>query len=689
MVTAPEVVAIPTADAPRTALDAVLVRVRALCRRRLLWLEQLGSEGPAEQGAATSSHGLRRALLDLDSPEAEQRFFAHHHRAQELLETSEWHEAWIDGQDSNRLRRLYEALGLERCEADLLQVCLASALDPGLAEVYGALNGLDTRAAPTEPLAARLCGYGRAVMWSPSGALSRWQVIEAEESSSGEPPTLRVDPYVLSYLQGRSELDPELLSCCASHDSVSEPLAAWPVREVAARVAAAIERGVPSRVQIIGPPLSGRKTFAACIAAALGSPLAVVDTARVNAAQWERVRTRVQRQALLHGGAVAWLGADARRGLDPEPGVLPLEFAIVESADDLAPAVGWHEERFSMPPLSSSERRALWLRFIPAARTWPAARLRHLSERFAATVGEIAHVAAQGTDRFDEVCRLTRELSRGRLGELAALLDCPFSRGDLHVSLELGKLLDEFLYEARERVGFWEQPGARRLFPRGTGLIGLMAGPPGTGKTMAAQVIAAELGLDLFRIDLASTVNKYIGETAKNLRRVFARAAEMNAVLLFDEADALFSKRTEVRDSHDRYANADTNYLLQLVEDYPGVALLATNKRQNMDEAFVRRVRYLMYFPRPEPPQRLAIWRLVVSELAGAACAEALADDLERLAQKAPLTGAQIKNAVLAAVFLSRQAGRRLAVEDIRRGLDRELSNQGRSFSLEPKGGSG
>jgi hypothetical protein len=689
MAAVPELVPIPPAEAPRTALEAVLARVRALCRRRLLWLEHLASQRTAEQTAAASSEGLRRALLDLDSPEEERRFFAQHRRAEELFKAAERYDDWIRGQNSNRLGRLYEALGLERSETDLLQVCLASTLDPGLAEVYGALNGLDTRAAPTESLAARLCGYGRAVMWSPSGALRRWQVIEAEESSSGEPPALRVDPYILSYLQGGSELDPELLSCCAALDCSREPLATWPVREVAARVAAAIERGVPSRVQIIGPPLSGRKTFAACIAGALGSPLAVIDTTRVDPAQWERVRTRAQRQALLHGCAVAWMGADARRGLDAEPGLLSLEFTIVESADDLAPAVGWHEERFSMPPLSSSERRTLWLRFVPAARTWPSDRLRHLSERFAATVGEIAHVAAQGTDRFDEVCKLTRELSRGRLGELAALIDCPFTRSDLHVPLELGKLLDEFLYEARERVGFWEQPGARRLFPRGTGLIGLMAGPPGTGKTMAAQVIAAELGLDLFRIDLASTVNKYIGETAKNLRRVFSRAAEMNAVLLFDEADALFSKRTDVRDSHDRYANADTNYLLQLVEDYPGVALLATNKRQNMDEAFVRRVRYVMYFPRPEPAQRLAIWKLVVSELAGPASAETLSDDLERLAQKAPLTGAQIKNAVLAAVFLSRQAGRPLAVEDVHRGLDRELANQGRSLNLEPTGGRG
>ncbi len=142
---------------------------------------------------------------------------------------------------------------------------------------------------------------------------------------------------------------------------------------------------------------------------------------------------------------------------------------------------------------------------------------------------------------------------------------------------------------------------------------------------MAAQVIAAELGLDLFRIDLAASVSKYIGETSKNLRRIFARAAEMNAVLLFDEADSLFSKRTDVKDSHDRYANTDTNYLLQLLEGFDGIALLASNKRQNIDIAFVRRLRYVMDFPRPDAAERLRIWERLVRELLGDESAKELA----------------------------------------------------------------
>jgi adenylate kinase family enzyme len=668
----------PAAEStPASAIEAMLARIRALCHRRLLWLDQLAASG--QRGVT----GLSKALLNLDSPQAEQQFYQSCDEARELQRIAAQHESRIFEQQPNRLRHLCEILRLERAERDLLQVCLASSIDPGLAEVYAVLDGADGRIAPTEPLAARLCGYGRAPLWSPAGAASLWHLIEAEEAERGDPPTLRVDPYILSYVQGGSELDPELTTCCFTQLDLWDPLESWSVGEMAARILAAVERGVPSRVQIVGPPLSGRKSLAASVASQLGSPLVAVDTMRVDTNQWKQVRTRVQRQALLHGAAVAWIGTEAKRGLELEPGLLPLEFTIIETMDDLAPAYGWHEERFTMPALSSSERRELWLRFIPASGTWAAGELQHLSRRFAATVGEISHVAAQGSEKFDDVCRHTRELSRGKLGELAKLVDCPFTRDDLYVPDELGKLLGEFLFEARDRTEFWEQPSARRLFPRGTGLIGLLAGPPGTGKTMAAQVIAHELGLDLFRIDLASTVNKYIGETAKNLRRLFARAAQMNAVLLFDEADALFSRRTDVRDSHDRYANADTNYLLQLVEDYPGIALLATNKRQHMDDAFVRRVRYVLHFPRPDATLRLAIWRQVVAELAGRECAGRMGADLERLAAQAPLTGAQIKNAVLAGVFLARQACRALEFEDIRRGLERQLSNQGGSASFQ------
>ena len=661
-------------------LDAVLVRVRALAERRLLWLESLADAGA--DAHASLPRRLRVALLDLDSPHEEARFYQRDPRCRELTARANAYAEAIADSSGTTFRHLVDALEAMPSEADLLQVCVAAHLDPSLAQIFGYLEGdVERRSHATETLAARLCDYGRASMWSPAGALARWQVLQADATDAGESPPLRLDPYVLLFLQGSSELDPGLLDC-ASYLGPCPPLPRWPVEEVSRRVAEALARGLPSRVWLVGQPLSGRRTFAACVADRLGTALVAVDTSRIEERNWSRAQVRIRRHALLHGCAVAWHGPQVTRACAGGEVKLPLEFAVLEPPGEGTSAPGWHEERVELPRLLSEERGRLWESFLPASRTWTGETRRQLAERYTLQVGELAHIAAQSPESFDDVRRLAREFSRGRLDDLGHLLECPFRRADLQLPGRLSNLLDEFLFEARDRIRFWEDEHARRLFPRGTGLIALLSGPPGTGKTMAAQVIAAELELDLYRIDLASTVNKYIGETAKNLRRLFARAADMNAVLLFDEADALFSKRTEVRDSHDRYANADTNYLLQLIEDYPGVGLLASNKRQNIDEAFVRRVRYLMFFPRPDAGQRLAIWRQIVRELAGEERELALAAGLEQAAVRVEASGAQIKNAVLAAMFRARQAGHPLGVEELRHGLERELSNQGGNASF-------
>ena len=198
---------------------------------------------------------------------------------------------------------------------------------------------------------------------------------------------------------------------------------------------------------------------------------------------------------------------------------------------------------------------------------------------------------------------------------------------------------------------------------------------------MAAQVIAAQLGLDLFRIALSTVVSKYVGETSKNLYRIFARAEEMDAVLLFDEADALFGRRTEIKDAHDRFANTDTNYLLQAIEGYRGIALLATNKKANVDPAFLRRIRYVLDFPKPDSTERRRLWRRLVSELAGDERARELGRELDTIAASVEATGAQIKYAVLSALFLARRDGRPVEIAHLVRGLERELIKEGRGLT--------
>jgi len=208
----------------------------------------------------------------------------------------------------------------------------------------------------------------------------------------------------------------------------------------------------------------------------------------------------------------------------------------------------------------------------------------------------------------------------------------------------------------------------------GKGLNVLFAGPSGTGKTMAAEIIANELDLDLYKIDLSAIVSKYIGETEKNLDRVFREGHTANAILFFDEADALFGKRSEVRDSHDRYANIEIAYLLQKMEEYDGVVILATNLRKNMDEAFARRMHFSVEFPIPEEPDRRRIWQ-------GMFPTEAPLDkgvDLKFLANQFKFTGGNIKNIALGAAFLAAEQGCPITMENLIWSTKREYQKMGK-----------
>jgi SpoVK/Ycf46/Vps4 family AAA+-type ATPase len=209
---------------------------------------------------------------------------------------------------------------------------------------------------------------------------------------------------------------------------------------------------------------------------------------------------------------------------------------------------------------------------------------------------------------------------------------------------------------------------------RGRGITGLFAGDSGTGKTMSAEVIAAELGLDLYTVNLATVVDKYVGETEKNLERIFAEAAGVNGVLLFDEADAIFGKRSEVRDAHDRYANIESAYLLQRMETFDGLAILATNLRANLDEAFTRRLDTVVDFPTPDEPLRRTLW----DRCLGAAMPRAADVDLDFLASAFDLAGGHIRSAAVTAAYLCADAGRPVTMLDVVGAVAREYRKLGR-----------
>jgi len=246
---------------------------------------------------------------------------------------------------------------------------------------------------------------------------------------------------------------------------------------------------------------------------------------------------------------------------------------------------------------------------------------------------------------------------------------------------EVRQRLLDIAFEAQERSRVWAQPEAARLFPYGRGLIALFAGPPGTGKTMAAQVIASELGLDLLSVDISAVVSKWVGETSQHLQQLLSSPAARRAVLFFDEADAFYGKRVdEVRDAQDRFANIDTSHLMTALEAYPGIVLMASNLKSNIDPAFLRRIRHVVDFTKPDAPARERLWRQTVAALCTPEQVDALSTALPRLA-RVEATGAAIKNSMLSSLFAARRAGTPPDLRLLGEMLARELAKEGAGLS--------
>jgi SpoVK/Ycf46/Vps4 family AAA+-type ATPase len=291
---------------------------------------------------------------------------------------------------------------------------------------------------------------------------------------------------------------------------------------------------------------------------------------------------------------------------------------------------------------------------------------------------ERAHATASAT--VEDLFAGARSQSGDSLAALAHRIEPRYTWEDLVLPSDCVAQLHEICQRVAHRhrvLGAW---GFDRKLSLGKGVNALFAGPPGTGKTMAAEVIASELRLDLYRIDLAGVVSKYIGETEKNLDRVFSAAESANAILFFDEADALFGKRSEVRDSHDRYANLEISYLLQKMEQHEGIAILATNLRQNLDDAFVRRIAFTVHFPFPDESSRRLIWEQIWPP------ETPLADDVDFdvMARQFRLSGGNIKNIALASAFLAAGDGGRVTMGHLRQATRREHQKMGKT-SLEPE----
>lgn len=566
------------------------------------------------------------------------------------------------------LAGLARRLALDAFATDLVLLLLAGELAPELGAAMAYVHDDAARPWPTLALAGRLFAMPpeevRCALL-PDAPLRRLRVVAIEEQASGLLPErpLRLEPAVLGWLLGRYAPDP---LAAAALDELPAPLLDAPLAELAETLAARLaEPRAPLRLALSGPPRSGRRAVATAMAAGLGLRLVTLDleTLAAMGEPAEALVATLSRDAALLD--LAYL-IEEPTGDRTASGVMALWRLLLRRLEALlvtlqppgAPvAAGTLAVELDDPGLA--RRLGLWRLALPeghAVEEAPLAELAGAIELGPTEIARVVEAAAAGPALTAERLRLAaRRQAAAAMGGLAERLTPAASFDDLVLPDDTMAHLREIASAARGRarvMGAWGMvPGSR-----GQGLAVLFTGPSGTGKTTAAEALAKELDLDLWRIDLAGTVSKWIGETEKNLKRIFDAADGGGAVLFFDEADALFGKRAEVKDARDRFANIEIDDLLQRVERHRGIAILATNRRGDLDPAFMRRLRHVVPFPWPDAPARRRIWAESFPPTTPTA-----ALDLDLLAGM-ELAGGSIRNIALNAACLA-------AAEDVPVGM--------------------
>lgn len=573
-------------------------------------------------------------------------------------------------QEPPRLRRLAGRFGLSPFERQLLLLCAGVEIDPALQAACRQRAG--TAAMPSFALALATLAEPHWSALAPDAPLRRWRLIEVAEGGELLQARLAIDERLLHHLMGLDPLDERLQPHLRP---VAAPAWLPPSRRAqAGRLAPMLADALTAPcIQIAGHELEDGLALAAASAAAAGLHLLRLQLADLPEPVAERrsLARLWRREALLAPRALAVLALDAQ---GPRASMLAtladdLGGPLFLLADGPVQALGACERlQVALPPLPAAEQRWMWQR---AATAWPAAgaldsTFDQLSQQFRLGAGQVQRagqqarqLAAGGLPPAQALWQAARSAARPQLGALAQTLTPQVGWDDLVLPPREAAALRAIGAHLRQRHRVYEEWGFADRQSRGLGITALFSGPSGTGKTLAAEVLAHEQGLDLVRIDLSAVVSKYIGETEKNLRSVFDAAEQGGAVLLFDEADALFGKRSEVRDSHDRYANIEVGYLLQRMEAYRGLAILTTNLRSALDASFMRRIRFVVEFPFPAAAERARIWRRSLPPRMPVGRV-----DCERLA-RLNVAGGHIRSIALHAAVLAADAGEPLGMQHL------------------------
>ena len=610
-----------------------------------------------------------------------------------------------------RLQHLAQTFGLNRFDLDVLLLCLAPSLDLRYEKLYGYLQDDVTRKWPTVNLALDLLGVTGLMRvtcldhFTEQAPLIRFRLLERGDRSGGSQAsvlnqTLAVDETLVGWLFGKYEPSSTLTEQVAlinlsMTDPAADRLTAGEVWNELQGLATPTPGEQPIFI-FYGADHLSREAAARLLAAQFERPLMTINltaepdspATTLSTLQLALRDARLMTALPYVSGWDSLLGEQKRlahiavfRALNDYPG--PVIIAGEQRWQPEAMAgrrpIRWH----AFPAPAYSQRLRLWTHFLAEPATEFETELAALGGQFALTGQQIRDAVAYAQDlaaqrnqpiTADDLFAAARTFSNLRLATLARKIDPRYEWADIILPEDQRVILHEIVATVRGRARVLEEWGVGRKLASSAGVTVLFAGPPGTGKTMAAEVIANELNLDLYKIDLSTVISKYIGETEKNLEKIFAEAQSSNAILFFDEADAIFGKRSEVKDAHDRYANIEVSYLLQRMEAYDGVTILATNLRANLDEAFTRRLQFALDFPFPEEADRLRIWQtLFPPDVPRAA-------DLDFLlfARRFRLAGGNIRNIIVSAAYLAAADGGLVTMQHLLHGTRRELQKMGR-----------
>lgn len=608
----------------------------------------------------------------------------------------EAHQARLEGRDV-RLAELAERLGLDRTDVNLLLIAMAPDLDLSFERLYGYLNDDVTRRRATVTLALELAGESP---WTVSarrrvsgdGPLVRYGLLEV-----GDPDrpalsrSLHVPDRVVGHLLGAGP------SATALSGAVSYPDALWP-DPLCDSLGRVIQSGV-GLVYVRDRPGASVTTLAAGAFKAAGKSTVAVDLANLDPVREAGdILSIARREAVLTDAGVVvgpldviaeFANAAVRSyvsrlvGVEPagqDKPVVPVVFygrrAWDPSWSDLVPVTA--EAKAAPAPT-----RSVWWQEALGAGGLEVSGAADVASQFILSAEQVARAVASARNQailddaavsVEHVRHGARAQNSAGLERLARHIVPDVGWDDLVLAQSTADSLRDLSARARRRSVVLDDWGMRPGGGRGRGITALFAGDSGTGKTMSAEVVAGELGLDLYAVNLATVVDKYVGETEKNLERIFSEADGVNAVLLFDEADAIFGKRSEVRDANDRYANIEVAYLLQRMETFDGIAILATNLRANVDDAFARRLDLVVDFPKPDVEQRRALWERCLAP--GVPRADDL--DLDFCARSFELSGGNIRSIATAAAYAAADSGRPVTMEDLVKAIQLEYRKLGR-----------